>query len=404
MDDQTKAEASAFTIHDVESMQNPMPFYERMRGKCPVQHSDQLGGFYFTTDFETTKRVYDDFRIFSSAEGTALPKQPLPLYPIDLDPPIQTKYRKLLNPLFLPEAVEVMKPRIQAVIDELFEGFIDKGEAELQEDLIRPMLSGVVLPFLGIPMSDRPLLHGKLDYLTRHRADDPEGCARIGEELGAYLIAHTNKRRASEPRDDILQIIIDTEINGAKLTDLEILGVLTLVLFGGLDTTSAALGEGLYHLARHPEDAERLRKGEIPWRQALDEFVRYASPIQGLRRTVACPVNLGGVDLKPGDYIFAMNGAGNRDPQQFDQPDRVDLDRQMEIPHGHLGFGAGAHICIGQHFARGMMELVITSILTRIPDFNVAPDFRPEYAVGESRVMRHLPVTFTPRAAHAAAA
>lgn len=403
MDDDLEARAEAFMFHDPESMQAPGAFYDRMRRECPVGHSAKMGGYYFTTTFAGTKRVFDDFRTFTSTDGTALPKQPMVLLPSDVDPPAQTRLRRLLNPLFLPDAADRLRPRIQAVIDELFDEIAARGEIEILEDFARPMLSGVVLPFLGVPLSDRRLLAEKLDFLVRCRAGDPEGSARVGEEIGAYLIALTNGRRAGERQDDILQLLIDAEIDGEKLDDMEILGILTLVLFGGLDTTTAALAEALLHLARHPEDAERLRSGAVPWSRAIEEFVRYASPVHGLRRTVTCPVELEGTQLRAGDFIMAMNGAGNRDPEQFDQPDTILIDRQIDVPRGHLGFGAGAHICLGQHFARVMMELLLKTVLTRIPDFRVPDDFVPEYAVGESRVMKRLPVSFTPPASGAAA-
>ncbi|MBA2933842.1 cytochrome P450 [Sphingomonas sp. CGMCC 1.13654] len=403
MDDDLKAHAEDFMFHDPESMQAPGAFYDRMRRECPVGHSTKLGGYYFTTTFEGTKRVYDDFRTFTSKDGTALPKQPMVLLPSDIDPPEQTRLRRLLNPFFLPDAAERLRPRIQTVIDELFDQVAGKGEMEILDELARPMLSGVVLPFLGVPLSDRRMLAEKLDFLVRCRAGDPEGSARVGEEIGGYLIALTNGRRAGERQDDILQLLIEAEVDGERLDDMEILGILTLVLFGGLDTTTAALGEALLHLARHPEDAERLRTGAVPWSRAVEEFVRYASPVHGLRRTVTCPVELEGTQLQAGDFIMAMNGAGNRDPRKFENPDTIRIDREIDVPRGHLGFGAGAHICLGQHFARVMMELLLKTVLTRIPDFRVPDDFEPEYAVGESRVMKRLPVTFTPATKHAAA-
>jgi cytochrome P450 len=241
MDEHAKAAAKAFSFHDAALMQNPVPFYDEIRGKCPVAHSDQLGGFYFVTTFVGAKRVYDDYKTFSSTDGTALPKQPLPLYPIDLDPPEQTRLRKLLNPLFIRDAAASHANDIQTVVDGLIDSFIADGEAELQSQFIHPTLSGVVLPFLGVPMADLPMLSEKVDYLVRHRADDAEGCAKIGVELGEYLLALTERRRAETPRNDILQTLVDGEIGGRPLTEMEILGVLTLTLFGGLDTTSAAL-------------------------------------------------------------------------------------------------------------------------------------------------------------------
>ena len=400
MREPSAVDATAFSFHDAELMQDPVPFYDEMRRKCPVAHSDQHGGFYFVTNFVGAKRVYDEYLSFSSKDGTALPKQPLPLYPADLDPPEQLRLRRLLNPFFVVEAAATHAADVKEVVERLIDAFIDKGEAELQRDLIHPTLSGIVLPFMGAPMSDLPMLSSKIHHLTRHRADDPDGCARIGEELGAYLLEITDRRRREEPKQDILQTLVDAKIEGKPLSDMEILDTLTLILFGGLDTTSAALTEGFLHLSRNPSDADRLRSGEVPWRSAIEEFVRFASPVQGLRRTVAKEVELEGRVLSPGDFVFAMNGAANRDPDRFSEPNRIIIDRQMD---GHLGFGAGAHICLGQHFARTLMEVVLKTTLTRIPDLSTPGDFAPEYAVGESRVMKTLPIRFKARSSSAAA-
>ena len=384
-----------FSQHDRALMQRPYDFYDKVRaGGCPVARSEQLGGFWYTTNYAATRRVYDDFRTFSSADGTALPKQPLPLYPIDLDPPQQTRMRKLLNPIFLPDAIQKYRPRFEAIITELLDEIAPKGEAELQEQLVRPTLATVIMPFLGVPRDDWDMLAHKLDFLTRMRVEDPDTCAKYGVELSDYLYEFATGRRGAPPEDDLMQILIDARINDEALTDEEIVGIATLVLFGGLDTTSAVVGTALWYLIEHPGDRARLLGGEVDFPKALHEFVRYTSPIQGLRRTVTRDTELEGCPLKAGDYVMAMNGAANHDPGKFPEPDQVRFDRPIGNEHDHLGFGGGAHICIGQHFAKTLMETLIRAIFDRLPDLRIQPDFQPAFAVGESRVLKTLPVTF----------
>jgi len=397
------ANAAEFSMHDRELMQQPYAFFDKLRESgCPVAHSKELGGFYYTTNYAAARRVYDDFRTFSSAQGTALPKQPLPLYPIDMDPPLQTKFRKILNPLFLPQTVETHRWKVEKVVNELIDGFAERGEVELQEELVRPTLSTIFLPLLGVPLKDRDMLAFRLDYLTRKRAEDPETCARYGQELDAYLREFITARRDSPPQEDIMQTLLDCRIGGQALTDEEILGVATLVLFGGLDTSSAALGEALLYLIRNPDDRKRLLDGDVSFRTALDEFVRFASPIQGLRRTVVVDTVLEGCPLKAGDFVMAMNGPANHDPDKFENPDKIDFNR-IRDEHDHLGFGGGAHICIGQHFARMLMEVVIRRVFARLPNLRVKDEFSAFYAVGESRVLQKLPVAFDPVRQSAAA-
>jgi len=384
-----------FSQHDRTLMQRPYDFYDKVRETgCPVARSEQLGGFWYTTNYAATRRVYDDFRTFSSADGTALPKQPLALYPIDLDPPQQTRMRKLLNPIFLPDAIQKYRPRFEAIITELLDAIAPAGEAELQEQLVRPTLATVIMPFLGVPRDDWDTLSFKIDFLTRMRVEDPETCGQYGLELSQYLYEFAARRRLSPPEDDLMQTLIDARISDEALTDEEIVGIATLVLFGGLDTTSAVAGMSLWYLIEHPEERARLLNNEIDFPTALQEFVRYASPIQGLRRTVTRDTELEGCPLKAGDYVMAMNGAANHDPGHFTDPNEVRFDRAVRTEHDHLGFGGGAHICIGQHFAKVLLEMMIRSIFDRLPDLQIRSDFQPDFAVGESRVLKTLPVTF----------
>jgi cytochrome P450 len=387
--------AQDFSQHDRALMQRPYEFYDKVRDSgCPVARSEKLGGFWYTTNYAAARRVYDDFRTFSSADGTALPKQPLALYPIDLDPPQQTRMRKLLNPIFLPDAIQKYSPRFDEIIGTLLDEIVPKGEAELQEDLVRPTLATVIMPFLGVPKPDWAMLAHKLDFLTRMRVDDPETCGRYGEELSAYLFEFAVARRAAPPEDDLMQILIDARIGDEALTDEEIVGIATLVLFGGLDTTSAVVGMALWYLIEHPEERAQLLNNHVDFPKALHEFVRYASPIQGLRRTVTRDTELEGCPLKAGDYVMAMNGAANHDPGKFPDPAEVRFDRPIGNEHDHLGFGGGAHICIGQHFAKTLMETLIRAVFDRLPNLQLRDDFRPTFAVGESRVLQTLPVTF----------
>lgn len=394
MADDFKSKADSFSHHDDVLMQNPHPFYEEARSKCPVAHSEALGGFYYATRFDAVRQIYSDFRDFSSAEGSGLPAQPVKMYPIDLDPPEQTKYRKILNPTFTPENVATHRARIEEIIDHLFDGIAAKGEAELLGEVIRPALATIVLPILGVPMADHPIVSEKLDYLVRHRTTDPEGCMRLGGEMCTYLMGLAAQRRKAPRKDDVLQTLIDSEIDGVPVSDDQVFRVLTVILFGGLDTTSAALGEALLHLARNPEDAERLRKGEVSWETAIEEFVRFTSPIQGLRRTVTRDVVLDGQTLHARDLVLALNAAANRDPEKFAEPNRCIIDREN---NDHIGFGTGAHVCLGRNVARLVMEVFLKAMLSRFPDYQVPDDFVPEYAVGEARGMKTLPIRFAVR-------
>lgn len=383
-----------YNHHDPAIAQDPYSFLAEVRGKCPLGHSDELGGFYFPTTYEGVRRVFAEYRTFSSADGAGLPAQLVRFFPVDLDPPRHTHWRRVLNRFFTVEAAEADRPRIQRLADELIDAFAARGSADLVNELTRPFLALTTLPVLGVPVSDRQMLSEKLLWMVHNRMVDHDGwVARYGE-IAEYLTGLVARRRTEERRDDLLQCLIEQEFDGRMLTDMEGYQVLILALFGALDSTSSAMSGALYHLATHPQDKQRLMSGEVPWAGAIEEFLRFTTPIQTLRRTVVRETELDGGTVVPGDFVLAINGAANRDPAKFADPDACDIARDAR---DHMSFGTGAHICIGRHYARVMIDVCLKTVLRRIGDFAVRADFVPDYTSSEARALKRLPVTFSAR-------
>jgi cytochrome P450 len=382
-----------YNHHDPEVARDPYSIFAGVRGKCPLGHSQALGGFYFPTTYEGVKRVFSDYRTFTSTEGSGLPDQMVRLLPVDLDPPQHTRWRRVLNKYFTAEAAEADRGRIQGIVDDLIDSFIERGSADLVGELTRPMLALTTLPILGVPLEDRLMLSEKLLWMVHYRTLDNEGWVARFMEMAAYLTGLVARRRLEPPRDDLVRCLIEQEFDGRRLTDQEGYQVLMLTLFGALDSTASAMSGSLYHLALNPADKARLLSGEVAWAGAIEEFLRITSPIQALRRTVVAPTELDGGVLKPGDIVLAVNGAGNRDPEKFAEPDMCLIDRDAR---DHLAFGSGAHVCIGRHYARVMMRVCLETMLRRAYDFAVTPDFAPEYTPSEARALKSLDVTFTP--------
>lgn len=203
------------------------------------------------------------------------------------------------------------------------------------------------------------------------------------------------ERRTAPRRDDLLQCLIEEEFDGRMLSDMEIYQVLILALFGALDSTSSAMSGSLFHLGQHPEDKRRLLSGEVPWEGAIEEFLRFTTPIQALRRTATKETELDGGTIHPGDIVLAINGAANRDPAKFTDPDKCLIDRDARE---HMSFGTGAHVCIGRHYARVMIDVCLKTILNRIGDYRIAEGFVPDYTSSEARALKTLMVEFTPGA------
>jgi cytochrome P450 len=382
-----------YNHHDPSVAQNPYALFAEIRAKCPLAHSDQLGGFFFPTTYEGVKRVFSDFRTFTSTQGSGLPDQLVRLLPVDLDPPQHTRWRRVLNRYFTLEAAEQDRRRIQIVADSLVDDFIERGRADAVNELTRPFLAMTMLPVLGVPDRDRRMLGDKLLWMVHNRMIDHEGWVQRYQEVDEYLTGLCANRRSEPRRNDLVQCLIEEEFDGRRLTDREGFQVLLLTLFGALDSTSSAMSGALYHLAQTPADKQRLDSGEVAWDGALEEFIRFTTPIQALRRQTTEPTELDGGRLEAGVNVLAVNGAGNRDPAKFPEPNRCLIDRDARE---HLSFGAGAHVCIGRHFARVMLETCLKTVLRRLPDFAVEPDFKPEYTPSEARALKTLPIAFTP--------
>ncbi len=382
----------AFDSWSEAQMKDPFPMYAELRSRCPVAHSQRHGGFAFVSNYEGAKRVLTDFSNFSSANGVVLPPRAAKVLPIDLDPPEHTKYRRIINPHFSAEAVEKVKPNIVRVVNDLIDTFVEDGKIDLANHLVRPALPPIVMPMIGAPVEDFPKVRDWHMSILRERVANPQRVVEATEGFIGYLRALVARRRLSAPQEDALGSLLLANIDGKSLTDENIASTLFALLLAGLDTTASTTLEILLYLARNPESVRRLTAGEVPWATAIEEFMRAFVPATVIMRTVARDIELEGVALRKGEFIQVLPGAANRDPAQFAEPERCILDR---ADNPHLGFGAGAHVCIGRFLAKAEIEIIVKAILKRLPDFKVAEDFEPEYWCSNTRAMKALPVTFT---------
>jgi cytochrome P450 len=385
--------ARDFDHYSPSQAADPYPVYETLRSQCPVAHAEAHGGFFTAANYDDVKAVVSTYGAFSSLGGTGVPKLGFPLLPIDLDPPEQTRFRKLLNPMFTVEAVSTLRPKIQGLADDLIDGFIERGSAELAGELFRPLLSGMVIPMLGIPLADTQHIAALVDFMVRERAKDPEGVAKKTAELAGYLSALIEAHRRHPDPKTVTTRLVQAADQGFVLSNEQIVSTQILVLFGGLDTTSAVMAEAIRYLADHPDETAALRAGWLAWPRAIEEWIRWTSPVQGQARTVTADTSLSGVPLAKGDRVFALYGSANRDLRRFEDADRCVLDRDISE---HLAFGAGAHICLGRNLARLELEITLRTVADRLQGLQIAKEFVPDYAVGESRGLKSLLVSFKP--------
>jgi cytochrome P450 len=378
--------------------------------ECPVAFNGRYGGFWVVSGHEEVAAVSRDGETYSSLhlqepsdDGvdwlgiTGIPRgRSTPTAGIaEVEGPPHTALRRVMNPFLVPTAIEAMRPLMQAATTWFLDQVIEEGSADLVEDFTSPVPAVLTMALIGLPLDDwrayADLFHGTIAYgrddprFARAIAQLPSMLARLGEQAAA---------RRDDPRDDLLTALVALEVDGRRLTDNEIQSVLWNLVGGGLDTTTSLTALALHHLDAHPDQRSRLAAEPDLVESATEEFLRYFSVNETLTRTVAQDTELAGQSLCRGDHLMLSWLSANRDPAVFDRPDDVVLDRAT---NPHLAFGVGPHRCIGMHMARTMFQVLLTEVLTRIPDYRVDRSATRFYAANpELNGIVTMPATFTP--------
>ncbi len=357
---------------------DPYPTFDKLRKEAPAYFSEGWGGWVLTR-YQDVLAGFKDARLSSNraaAFSAALPPpvketmapvtQSLSLWALLIDPPDHTRIRGLVNNAFTPRLVEYLRPRVQQLVDQLLEKAAARGEMDAVADLSNPLPVAVIGDMLGIPREDGPKLKQWSDafaafFGTPRPTAELLGRMRTGVvEMDEYFRGQIALRRQS-PGEDLLSSLIAAQEQGNHLTEKEICATCSLVLFAGHETTTHLISNGIYWLARQPEQQAALQADPAA---AVEELVRYESPIQRLSRVVAEDLEIAGSAIAKGQKVFLMPGAANRDGEQFPQPDRLDLSRK---DNRHLGFGFGPHYCLGAALGRLEGQVALTSAFKRFP-------------------------------------
>ncbi|HYZ92837.1 MAG TPA: cytochrome P450, partial [Actinomycetota bacterium] len=294
-----------------------------------------------------------------------------------------------------PRHVRRLTSRIQELVDGLLDDVELRGEMEAINDFAYPLPITVIAEMLGVPAEDRDFFRDASQKiaLALGPIEDMQVALRALEGRN-QLVQYFNDlipKRKSEPRDDLLTALLEVEDDGDVLSHGELLAMLLLLLVAGHETTVNLIGNGLLALLRHPEQFERLRTEEGIGRQAVEELLRYDSPVQMTGRIAKVDVRIGDVDVKAGQFVSTIVASANRDPEAFADPDTLDLTRD---PCHHLSFSAGIHFCLGAQLARLEGQIALTTIARRLPNIALATDdltWRPAPIL---RGLEALPVTF----------
>ena len=388
----------SFNPFSFEMHEDPFPTYARLRDEAPVYHNEELG-FYALSRFDDVLNGYRDWESFTSTRGIALESTESISAPsmIGLDPPSQTKLRKLIVRAFTPARVGAMEARIRGLSTDFIDTFIEDGACDLIARFAALLPSDVISTLLGAPAE----VHNDLriwtaTMLTRDDGvpEPPLEAQEASQNLVGVFQGLIAERRKAQ-RDDLISALVVAELDGERLSDMEILGFCMLLIAGGKETTEKLIANTVHQLFRHPDQRARVIEDVSRIPAAVEESLRFRSPTQYMARATTRDYTLHGATIPAGEKVALLIGAANHDPRKFDAPERFDIDRVMDR---HLAFGFGVHFCLGARLARLEARIALEEIHARLPDYEVDEAGVSVVHGGNVAGLATLPIHFTPSA------
>jgi cytochrome P450 len=397
---------AAFTPADPAFVADPYPAYAALRDEGRVLY-DPASDHWLVPHHADVNALLRDRRfgrtylhVASHAE-MGRPEEPAYLAPfwqlirngmLDREPPDHTRLRRLVAKAFTPRMVERLRPRVQERVDRLVDDLAEAGGGDLVAGLAEPLSVAVIADLLGVPEADRPLLRPwSAQICGMYEVNPTEEAARVASgaatEFSGYLRGLSRERRA-RPADDLITALTQVVDGGDQLTEDELIGTVVLLLNAGHEATVNFTGIGWWRLFQHPDQLARLRREPRLLPGAIEELLRYDTPLQMFERWVLEDVEICGVAVPKGAELGLLFGSANRDPAVFPDPDRLDLGREEAAQH--LGFGAGVHYCLGAPLGRLELELSFGTLLRRLPELApaAAPAWKPTYILRGLEALR----------------
>ncbi len=376
---------SLYHLLDPEVLANPYPLYRRLRTEAPV-HWDPYLHAWVVTRYEDVITVLHQF----SANRTPTPEQFAAMGLAELTPlaqmmtkqmlfmdaPSHTRLRSLASMAFTPARVEVLRNHIREILDDLLEPLLDHGRMDVINDLAAPLPAIVTAEMLGVPTSDCDRLKAwSADFAEvlgnfQHNPDRASRTLQCVEEMTAYF-REVIRQMKTEPREGLVNAFMTAEIDGDRLTEEEIIANCIVTMVGGQETTTNLIGNGILSLIRNPDQLQRLRDDLSLVPSAVEELLRFESPSQHTARICPEDTELDGKLIRKGQAVIAVMAAGNRDPERFPDPDRLDITRG---DNRHLAFGWASHFCFGAALARIEGQLTLEALARRTANLTLEPD------------------------------
>jgi len=389
---------SDFDHTDPTWVADPYPIWEDLRQKCPVAHSDRYGGTWLPVTHEYVSEVAYDTEHFTSRSVVVSEVRPgrddLPAPiglapPITSDPPFHSIARRMLLPAFGPKPVAALEPFTRELCRKLLGETAGQTTFDAAVDFAQHIPVRVIVQMLGFPQEDADIFRHFIRQVLEDVDQSPEERQELINqgELDAYM-DNQIAEHVARPRDDLTSFLVQAEIDGNKLAPEHIRGTMVLLMIAGIDTTWSAIGASLWHLANHPDDRRRLSAETSLMDTAVEEFLRAYAPVT-MARLVAQDYDFHGQQFKEGDWLLLPFPSANRDPEAFDEPDAVRLDRDH---NRHAAFGLGIHRCLGSNLARMELRVALEEWMSVYPNFELAEPSAVTWSSGQVRGPRTLPV------------
>lgn len=391
----------------------PHDYFAELRRHHPVAWVDEQDGpgFWACTKYDDCVTVNRDYERFSSYRRSAVPFEmgdedalaQQQLMMLNMDPPLHTRYRRLVNKGFTPRMVSALEERIHVATDAIIDRVCEVGQCDFVTDVAAELPLVVIAELLGVPLEDR---HRMFDWSNRMiGGEDPEYAAEAGmEEMAAMeLYAYASDlfaQKAAVPGEDLMSVLTQVEVDGERLSELEQELFFLLLTVAGNETTRNLISGAMVAFFNHPDQWARLQADRSLLRTGVEEMLRYVTPVMDFRRTATVDTSIRGVEIHEGDKVIFFHVSANRDEEVFERPDRFDVGRD---PNPHIAFGGGGpHFCLGANLARMEIRVMFEHLLDRMGDLQPAgPSQRLQSRFING--VKHIPVSFTPSAPRAAA-
>jgi cytochrome P450 len=386
--------ATDFDHTDEAWAADPFPIWDELRQTCPVAHTERYGGVWLPTRHEDVSAIaYDTERFTSRGVVVSEFRPPLEMAPqgtappISSDPPFHHGARRVLLPAFAPRAIDKLEPSTRAYCEELVDALQGHEVVDAAEGYAQHIPVRVIAYMLGLPEEDADLFRSFVNHVLEGVDKSMEERAAGMMELFGYLQTQVEDHVAY-PRDDLTSFLLDAELDGEKLDPFHVGRTIALLLIAGIDTTWSAIGASIWHLASHPADRERLVAEPELLPTAMEELLRAYAPVT-MARLVREDMDWNGYAMKADDFVLLPFPAANRDPEAFDRPDEVLIDREI---NRHAAFGLGIHRCAGSHLARMELRVALEVWLDAFPTFHLADPDGVRWSGGQVRGPRTLPI------------